>query len=37
MTVKSNYLDAVPVGRIFLQLENPRHDPLENEAQVKPR
>jgi hypothetical protein len=34
MTVKPKNLDAVPVGRIFLALENPRHDPFESEAQV---
>jgi len=34
MTVKPKQLDAVPLGRIFLQLANHRHDPFENEAQV---
>lgn len=34
MTVKPKYLDAVPVGRIFLALENPRHEPFDTEAQV---
>lgn len=34
MAVKPSYLDAVPVGRIFLALENPRHEPFESEAQV---
>jgi hypothetical protein len=34
LTVKPKQLDAVPLGRIFLQLANPRHDPFENEAQV---
>lgn len=28
------FLDAVPVSRIFLMLNNPRHDPLETEAKV---
>ena len=27
-------LDALPVGRVFLQLTNPRHEPFETEAQV---
>src|SRR4051794_5770659 len=34
MTVKPKYVDAVAVGRIFLALENPRHEPFETEAQV---
>jgi hypothetical protein len=26
--------DSVPIGRIFLALDNPRHEPVENEAQA---
>jgi len=31
---KPTFLDAVPVGRIFLALNNPRHEPYETEAQA---
>lgn len=26
------FVDAVPLGRVFLQLDNPRHDPVKSEA-----
>src|ERR1700683_2017770 len=34
MPDKYKFLDAVPVGRIFLSLDNPRHEPLHDEAAV---
>lgn len=30
--MKPKFLDAVPVGRIFLKLDNPRHEPFDTEG-----
>ena len=34
MAVETTALDAVPVSRIFLSLDNPRHVPFDNETKV---
>jgi hypothetical protein len=34
MPDRYTFFDAVPVGRIFLSLDNPRHEPMETEAAV---
>ncbi|HUU23966.1 MAG TPA: hypothetical protein VMW68_00155 [Methyloceanibacter sp.] len=34
MAEKPKFVDDVPIGRIFLALRNPRHEPLETEEQV---
>ncbi len=34
MAVAPKYIESVPVGRLFLALENPRHDPVESEAKA---
>lgn len=32
--MKPTFLDAVPIGRIFLKLDNPRHEPYDTEAEA---
>ncbi|MEQ9247547.1 MAG: hypothetical protein RLO21_16330 [Nitratireductor sp.] len=33
-TLAFHYVDNVPVGRIFLSLDNPRHEPVESEGEA---